>query len=66
VQRGWGFLRGEFGEFVELLPPQQWLDDRWYAGTADAVFQNLDIVKRHGQVRAGSAGDHITRWTTVR
>ncbi len=60
VQRGWGFLRGEFGEFVELLPPQQWLDDRWYAGTADAVFQNLDIVKRHApEFVLILAGDHI-------
>ena len=60
VQRGWGFLRGEFGEFVELLPPQQWLGDRWYAGTADAVFQNLDIVKRHApEFVLILAGDHI-------
>jgi glucose-1-phosphate adenylyltransferase len=60
VQRGWGFLRGEFGEFVELLPPQQWLGDRWYAGTADAVFQNLDIVKRHApEFVLVLAGDHI-------
>jgi glucose-1-phosphate adenylyltransferase len=60
VQRGWGFLRGEFGEFVELLPPQQWLDERWYAGTADAVFQNLDIVNRHApEFVLVLAGDHI-------
>lgn len=38
IQRGWGFLRGEFGEFVELLPAQQRLDEAsWYKGTADAV-----------------------------
>ncbi len=60
VQRGWGFLRGEFGEFVELLPPQQWLGERWYAGTADAVYQNLDIVKRHApEFVLVLAGDHI-------
>jgi len=60
VQRGWGFLRGEFGEFVELLPPQQWLGDHWYAGTADAVYQNLDIVKRHApEFVLILAGDHI-------
>ncbi len=60
VQRGWGFLRGEFGEFVELLPPQQWLGERWYAGTADAVYQNLDIVKRHApEFVLILAGDHI-------
>ena len=60
VQRGWGFLRGEFDEFVELLPPQQWLGPQWYAGTADAVFQNLDIVKRHApEFVLILAGDHI-------
>ena len=60
MQRGWGFLRGEFGEFVELLPPQQWLGERWYAGTADAVYQNLDIVKRHApEFVLILAGDHI-------
>lgn len=41
IQQGWGFLRGEFGEFVEILPAQQRLHEEWYAGTADAVYQNL-------------------------
>jgi glucose-1-phosphate adenylyltransferase len=60
VQRGWGFLRGEFDEFVELLPPQQWLGESWYRGTADAVFQNLDIIKRHApEFVLVLAGDHI-------
>src|SRR6188768_2570919 len=35
VQRGWGFMRGELGEFVELLPAQQRMETSWYAGTAD-------------------------------
>src|SRR5690625_3500164 len=48
IQRGWGFLRGEFGEFVEIVPAQQRLDrPLWYAGTADAVYQNIDIIKAH-------------------
>jgi glucose-1-phosphate adenylyltransferase len=60
VQRGWGFLRGEFDEFVELLPPQQWQGPHWYAGTADAVYQNLDIIKRHApEFVLVLAGDHI-------
>lgn len=43
-----GFLRGEFGEFVELLPAQQRTDDAsWYRGTADAVYQNMDIIRLH-------------------
>src|SRR5688572_22737031 len=33
IQRGWGYLRGEFGEFVEIIPAQQQLGDFWYRGT---------------------------------
>src|SRR6056300_42261 len=47
IQRGWSFLRGEFGEFVELLPAQQRIENNWYAGTADAIYQNLDIFRNH-------------------
>ncbi|MFO7858012.1 MAG: glucose-1-phosphate adenylyltransferase [Ectothiorhodospiraceae bacterium] len=61
VQRGWGFLRGEFGEFVELVPAQQRLDQPlWYAGTADAVYQSLDIVRAHDpEYVLILAGDHV-------
>lgn len=60
IQRGWGFLGGELGEFVELLPAQQRLDESWYAGTADAVMQNLDIIRRHNpEYVLILAGDHI-------
>ncbi|WP_290649900.1 glucose-1-phosphate adenylyltransferase [Aquisalimonas sp.] len=61
IQRGWGFLRGEFGEFVELVPAQQRLDrPLWYAGTADAVYQSLDIVKAHDpKYVLVLAGDHV-------
>lgn len=61
IQRGWGFLRGEFGEFVELLPAQQRVDPpSWYLGTADAVFQNIDIIRRHDpDFVLILAGDHI-------
>ncbi|OOG21442.1 glucose-1-phosphate adenylyltransferase [Thioalkalivibrio denitrificans] len=60
IQRGWGFLRGEFGEFIELLPAQQRIETSWYEGTADAVYQNLDIIRDHapGYVLI-LAGDHI-------
>jgi glucose-1-phosphate adenylyltransferase len=48
IQRGWGFLKGEFNEFVDLLPAQQRIDEAsWYRGTADAVYQNLDIIRSH-------------------
>jgi len=60
VQKGWGHLRGEFGEFVELLPAQQRIETSWYAGTADAVYQNLDIIHTHNAKHVLIlAGDHI-------
>lgn len=40
-------MRYEIGEFVELLPAQQRLDKEWYQGTANALYQNLDIIRRH-------------------
>ncbi len=62
IQRGWGFLRGEFGEFVELLPAQQRIEANWYEGTADAVYQNLDILRNHNpEFVLILAGDHIYR-----
>lgn len=61
IQRGWGFLRGEFNEFIELLPAQQRTEgENWYKGTADAVYQNLDIISEHGpEYVLILAGDHI-------
>jgi glucose-1-phosphate adenylyltransferase len=61
IQKGWGFLRGEFGEYVELWPAQQRIAGAaWYAGTADAVFQNLDIIRRHDpEYVLVLAGDHV-------
>ncbi len=60
VQRGWSFLRGEFGEFVELLPAQQRIAASWYSGTADAVYQNIDILRNHApEFVLVLAGDHV-------
>jgi glucose-1-phosphate adenylyltransferase len=60
VQRGWSFLRGEFGEFVEILPAQQRIQETWYAGTADAIYQNIDIIRNHGpKYVLILAGDHV-------
>ncbi|MDD5394980.1 MAG: glucose-1-phosphate adenylyltransferase [Thiothrix sp.] len=48
LQRAWGFMRAGSGEFIEILPAQQrTIQKRWYQGTADALFQNLDIIQRH-------------------
>ena len=61
VQRGWGFLKSEMNEFVDLLPAQQRTDDAsWYRGTADAVYQNQDILASYGaDYIVVLAGDHI-------
>ncbi len=60
IQKAWGHLRGEFGEFVELLPAQQRIAASWYAGTADAIYQNLDIIRSHcPHYVLILAGDHI-------
>lgn len=61
IQRGWSFLNGQFGEFLDLLPAQQRIqEDQWYQGTADAVFQNLDIIRESGaDFVLILAGDHV-------
>jgi glucose-1-phosphate adenylyltransferase len=61
LQRGWGFMRAEIGEFVELLPAQQRTEEKaWYKGTADALFQNMDIMQRHNtEYVIVLGGDHI-------
>jgi glucose-1-phosphate adenylyltransferase len=60
IQRGWGFLRGEFNEFIEIWPAQQRITENWYKGTADAVYQNLDIIRDiGGEYVLILAGDHI-------
>ena len=61
IQRGWAFLKPEMNEFVDLWPAQQRLDDEsWYRGTADAIFQNIDIVQGYSpSYVVVLAGDHI-------
>ncbi len=60
LQRGWNFLDGRFDEFIEVMPAQQRTNGDWYQGTADAVFQNLDILRRQNpQLVLVVAGDHI-------
>ena len=60
LQRGWSFLDGRFDEFIELLPAQQQVGEDWYLGTADAVYQNLDVIRRHKpRYVIVLSGDHI-------
>lgn len=60
LQRGWSFLAGQFKESIELMPAQQRQGESWYKGTADAVFQNIDIIRDYApEYILILAGDHI-------
>jgi len=61
LQRGWAFLKSEMNEFVDLLPAQQRVDEEsWYRGTADAVYQNQDILAAYrADYVVVLAGDHV-------
>jgi glucose-1-phosphate adenylyltransferase len=60
VNQGWNFLDREIGEFCELWPAQQRMGNRWYAGTADAVYQNVDLIEEiRPELVLVLAGDHI-------
>ena len=61
LQRGWAFMKTEMNEFVDLLPAQQRVDEEsWYRGTADAVYQNQDIVAAYrADFIVALAGDHV-------
>jgi glucose-1-phosphate adenylyltransferase len=61
IGKGWNFLDGSrFDEYVEVLPAQQRVTNDWYQGTADAIYQNLDILRRQEpQLVLVLAGDHI-------
>lgn len=61
VQRGWGFLKSELQEFIEIWPAQQQTaDESWYRGTADAVYQNLDFIRAIAPTYIlVLAGDHV-------
>ena len=67
IEHGWGFLEVNLGEFIDVVPAQQRLDENWYTGTANAVYQNLDIVRdanpEHVLVLAG---DHIYKMDYAR
>ena len=61
LQRGWSFMKSELNEHIDLLPAQQRVsEDSWYRGTADAVFQNLDIITDDNpEYILVLAGDHV-------
>jgi len=58
--RGWSSFQSELGEFVEVLPASQRTNSSWYAGTADAIYQNLDIIESLGpRYILVLSGDHV-------
>lgn len=61
INRGWrGLFSWELGEFVDIVPPQQRVDQHWYRGTADAVYQNIySIEKEEPREVLILAGDHV-------
>ena len=61
LQRGWDFLRVERNESFDILPASQRVSEtQWYAGTADAVYQNMDILESYGvHYIVVLAGDHV-------
>ncbi len=60
VERGWGFLESSLNEFIDVVPAQQRVGDDWYRGTADAVYQNLDILREaEPEYVLVLAGDHV-------
>ena len=60
VRQAWSFLSRDLGEFVDIYPPQQRIDERWYQGTADAVYQNIySIEQERPRVVVILSGDHI-------
>jgi glucose-1-phosphate adenylyltransferase len=60
VRMGWSVVNPELGEFVEILPPQKRVGERWYLGTADAVYQNLYSIEREkSRWVIVLSGDHI-------
>ncbi|MGX9460054.1 glucose-1-phosphate adenylyltransferase [Shewanella sp. A14] len=62
VTRGWGHFKKELGESVEILPASQQTSGNWYQGTADAVFQNIDIIRQEiPKYVMILSGDHIYR-----
>jgi len=61
MNRAWNFMRPERNESFDILPASQRIDElHWYEGTADAVFQNIDIIEAHApKYMVILAGDHI-------
>ena len=62
LRLGWSFLRPERDEGIEVLPPQQRVDEHWYRGTADAVYQNIYTLRQYAPAHTLIlSSDHLYR-----
>jgi len=60
IQLGWNLFSSQLGEFISIIPAQQRLDESWYAGTADAIFQNFyTLQQERPDLVLILSGDHI-------
>lgn len=68
IDRSWRqYFRPDLGEFIDVVPPQQRIDEHWYQGTADAVYQNIYALERAGaRYVLILAGDHIYKMNYAR
>lgn len=62
ISRGWNVLNGELGEYIDAIPAQQRVDEHWYQGTADSIYQNIYAIEDENPDDVLIlAGDHIYR-----
>jgi glucose-1-phosphate adenylyltransferase len=67
IRMGWSVVSEELGEFIEILPPQKRVGEKWYQGTADAVYQNLYSILREGPRHLiVLSGDHVYKMDYAR
>lgn len=60
IHSAWNIMHGELGEYIDVIPPQMCVNDNWYMGTADAIFQNLHFIERAAPREVlVLSGDHI-------
>ncbi len=67
IERGWGFLDAGLREYVDVVPAQQQLGQGWYCGTADAIYQNLNLLREAEPAHVlVLAGDHVYKMDYAR
>jgi len=60
IRMGWNIFDSELDEYIDLIPAQQWTNDKWYQGTADSIYQNMDTINvENPDLILILAGDHI-------